>query len=76
MDQLALSLYSQGISHRGFSHIFKELSGNEVAREQQLPHRAIQRCLVHKARRLIAYVRHQHKAPGIQNPLYIACRYF
>lgn len=25
MDQLALSLYSQGVSHRGVSHIFKDL---------------------------------------------------
>ena len=39
-----------------------ELSGIEVALEQYLPHRSIQCCLVHKARRLIAYVRHQDKA--------------
>jgi len=39
-----------------------ELSGIEVALEQYLPHRSIQCCLVRKARRLIAYVRHQDKA--------------
>ena len=56
----------QDFKQRGFQQaglvLCDELSGIETALQQHLPHRAIQCCLVHKVRRLIAHARHQDKA--------------
>lgn len=59
--QVFTDLTARGLKQVGLV-LCDELSGIETAIEQHLPHRAIQTCLVHKLRRLIAHVRHTDKA--------------